>query len=134
MSHGSDSLVAVVPPDSYLAVLDEVTWTELTLEPFVALQPGTGVRRLTDFGFASAGAAPHALVTARGVATVAGLVAAGIGVSAVPLAVLPLIGFQPLAVRALAEPTVTREICLLGRDSPPPAAQAFRRAVAEAFA
>ncbi|MEU1317298.1 hypothetical protein [Streptomyces tibetensis] len=51
-----------------------------------------------------------------------------------PLAVPPLIGFQPLAVRALVEPTVTGEICLLGRDSPPPAAQAFRRAVAEAFA
>jgi DNA-binding transcriptional LysR family regulator len=100
----------------------------------VALQPGTGVRRLTDFGFASAGAAPHALVTTRGVATVAGLVAAGIGVGAVPQAALPLIGFQPLAVRALVEPTVTREICLLGRDPLPPAAQAFRRAVTEAFA
>ncbi|WP_234531989.1 LysR family transcriptional regulator [Streptomyces shenzhenensis] len=130
----TDSLVAVMPPDSRLTALREVTWAELSREPFVALQPGTGVRVLTDFGFASAGTPPRALVTARGVATVAGLVAAGIGVSAMPQAVLPLLGFQEVTVRPLTEPAVTRQICLLGRNPLPPAAQAFRRAVAEAFA
>jgi LysR family transcriptional regulator, carnitine catabolism transcriptional activator len=129
----TDSLVAVMPPDSRLTALHEVTWTQLSHEPFVALQPGTSVRMLTDFGFASAGTAPHALVTARGVATVAGLVAAGIGVSAMPQAVLPLLGFQTLVVRPLIEPAVTRQICLLGRTPLPPAAQAFRQALTEAF-
>ncbi|MFB6848618.1 LysR family transcriptional regulator [Streptomyces sp. NPDC056373] len=130
----TDSLVAVMPPDSPLAAQDEITWTELSREPFVALQSGTSVRVLTDFGFASAGTTPCALVTARGVATVAGLVAAGIGVTAVPQTVLPLLGFQPLTVRSLVNPTVTRQICLLARTPLSPPAKAFRQALTEAFA
>ncbi|WP_164555607.1 MULTISPECIES: LysR family transcriptional regulator [unclassified Streptomyces] len=130
----ADSLYAVVLPDSRLADTTEVTWADLSRELFVALQPGTSVRTLTDFGFASADTVPDSLVTARGVATVAGLVAAGVGVSAMPASVLPLLGFQDLSFRPLIAPTVTRTICLLGRIPLAPAAQAFRQDVVRAFA
>ncbi|MEU0440685.1 LysR family transcriptional regulator [Streptomyces sp. NPDC006186] len=130
----TDTLVAVLPPDGRLADRPEVTWAELSREPFVALQPGSSVRSLTDSGFATAGTAPRALVTARGVATVAGLVAARIGVSAVPRTVLPLLGFQDVTVRPLTEPTVIRRICLVGRTPATPAARIFREEVATAFA
>ncbi|GGV76240.1 LysR family transcriptional regulator [Streptomyces thermoviolaceus subsp. thermoviolaceus] len=130
----TDDLYAVLPPDSRLAASAGVTWADLGREPFVALRSGTGVRALTDSGFAAAGTAPQALVTARGVTTVAGLVAAGIGVSAVPASVLPLLGFQDLVFRPLTGPTVTRSICLLSRVPATLAARAFAQEVGAAFA
>ncbi|WP_369392434.1 LysR family transcriptional regulator [Streptomyces sp. CG1] len=130
----TDTLVAVTPPDSPLAALDEITWAQLAQHPFVALLPGSSVRALTDFGFDAASTSPRALVTARGVPTVAGLVAADIGVSAVPTGVLPLLGSQALAVRPLTDPVVTRRIHLLERTPPSPAAHAFRKALTDAYA
>ncbi|MEU4931905.1 LysR substrate-binding domain-containing protein, partial [Streptomyces yokosukanensis] len=130
----ADTLVAVTPPDSPLAALDEITWAQLAQHPFVALLPGSSVRALTDFGFDAASTSPRALVTARGIPTVAGLVAADIGVSAVPTGVLPLLGSQTLAVTPLTDPVVTRRIHLLERTPPSPAAHAFRKALTDAYA
>ena len=61
-----------------------MSWAELARQPFIALGADSSVRRLTDQAFASAGARVDHLVEARNVTTVGGLVAAGLGVSALP--------------------------------------------------
>ncbi|MEU8974628.1 LysR substrate-binding domain-containing protein [Streptomyces monashensis] len=94
----------------------------------------SSVRALTDSGFATSNTSPRAFVTARGIPTVAGLVAANIGVSAVPTGVLPLLGSQTLAVRPLVDPVVTRRIRVLERRPAAPAAHAFHVVLTAAFA
>ena len=91
-----DRFDAVLPEEHPLAERDEVTWEDLAAEPFLAVGPGLerppahrrGVRPVDAPGRRPAAEAGN-------VATVGGLVAAGLGVSAMPALVLPLMGAGP---------------------------------------
>jgi DNA-binding transcriptional LysR family regulator len=74
------------------------------------------VRRLTDLGFAQAGVEPVTLVETRAVATAGGMIAAGLGISAMPELVLPLLSFTHLTTRPLERPAITRKLALLLRS------------------
>jgi LysR family transcriptional regulator, carnitine catabolism transcriptional activator len=104
-----------------------LTWSELHDEPFIAFDPVSSVRSRVDRAFADAGATPGTVTEARNIAAVGGLVAAGLGVSAVPSLVLPLLEFARLAHRPLTGPEVTRSIGVVTDPRRPraPAVDAF---------
>ncbi|MEO3796124.1 LysR substrate-binding domain-containing protein [Nonomuraea sp. B10E15] len=115
---------------------DEVTWEDLAAEPFLAVGPEPSVRRLTDAAFEQAGAVVTPAAEAGNVATVGGLVAASLGVSAMPALVLPLLGPGHVVHRELTGPAVERrlDIVVRARRTLPPAAAAFLDLLDEARA
>lgn len=87
----------------------------------------SSIRSLTDATFARLGVAPGQAVEAQNIAVIAGLVAAGIGVAAIPSLVLPLMTFAQLEAAELVEPTVDRTLGLVSVPDRPvsPAAEQF---------
>jgi DNA-binding transcriptional LysR family regulator len=131
-----DRFRAVLPEGHPLAERDELTWEDLAAEPFLAVGPESSVRRLTDAAFAQAGAGAAPAAEASNVATVGGLVAAGLGVSALPALVLPLLGPGRVVHRELVAPVVERrlDVVVRARRTLPPAAAAFLDLLEEARA
>lgn len=120
-----DALVLIARPGHPALAPKRVTWALAAAHPFVAMTRGSSVRRLTDRAFA---AQAHEIVPAyeaRYLSSAIGLVAAGLGVAALPSLALPMAQQAGLAHRPLAEPVVTRRIGLVmrrGRSLAPAAA------------
>jgi DNA-binding transcriptional LysR family regulator len=108
-----DRFVAVLPPSHPALSRRSVTWAALAAEPFIAMSVGSSVRELTDFAMAEAGVAPTNVVEARNIATAGGIIAAGLGVSAFPELVLPLLSSTALVTRPLRAPEVHREVAVI---------------------
>ena len=98
-----DRFVAVMADTHALARKRSVTWKALAVEPFIAMSAGSSVRQLTDVAMAQAEASPTTLVEARNIATAGGIIAAGLGVSAFPELVLPLLAFAVVVTCELRE-------------------------------
>ncbi|MBN6036703.1 LysR family transcriptional regulator [Amycolatopsis sp. 195334CR] len=114
-----------VPTGHPLATRDRVHTGELAEEAFVTLEPGYGLRQITDELCAAAGFTPSIAFEGQESDTVRGLVAAGMGVALLPR-------FEPGPPAGVAEvplePPVTRTIGLVwsaGTDLTP-AVRAFR--------
>jgi DNA-binding transcriptional LysR family regulator len=122
-----DPVVAVLPEGHHLAAAPAVTWELLAAEPFIAFSEDSTVRRLTDLGFAHANVAPEHVVQTRAVATAGGMIAAGLGVSAMPRSVLPLLSFGRFVDRPVTGPVVTRKVAVHLRpaDRPPVSVRRF---------
>ncbi|WP_370946802.1 LysR family transcriptional regulator [Amycolatopsis sp. cg5] len=114
-----------VPSAHPLASRDEVTIAELADEEFVLLEPGYGLRQITDALCAQAGFEPRIAFEGQESDTVRGLVAAGLGV-----ALLPHFepGFPAGVVEVPITPRASRSIGLVWRagEPLPPAVAAFR--------
>lgn len=114
-----------VPAGHRLAGRRSVRVAELADEPFVLLEPGYGLRRITDELCAAAGFRPKVAFEGQESDTVRGLVGAGLGVALLPR-------FEPGSPAGVAEvplhPPVHRTIGLAWRAGEPlsPAVQAFR--------
>ena len=106
-----------------LARKRSLTWQALAAAPLIAMGDGTSVRELTDVAMARAGGVTTALVEARDIATAGGIIAAGLGVSAVPGFVLPLMPSTGIATRPMTGPSLYRDIAV----SPPQALRSRRR-------
>ncbi|MGA5454593.1 LysR family transcriptional regulator [Streptomyces umbrinus] len=128
-----DRFVAVLPVGHPLADHHEITWDDLARQPFLAVGRDSSVRRLTDAAFAQIDA--HALPAAEAgsIATVGGLVTAGLGVSAMPALVLPLMGAGAVVCRPLADPVVDRrlDIALRARRTLPTVTERFLETLEE---
>ncbi|MER6139967.1 LysR family transcriptional regulator [Streptomyces sparsogenes] len=122
-----DRFDAVLPEHHPLAERSEVSWEELGREPFLAVGADSSVRRMTDAAFAQAGLSADPAAEASSVATVGGLVAAGLGVSAMPALVHPLVAPGKLVRRPLVDPVVERRlhVVLPARRALPPGARRF---------
>ena len=107
-----DPFVAVVPAGHPLAERKELSWPDFAGESFIAFSPDSSIRRLADIGLAQSFVEPRQQLQTRTVATAGGMIAAGIGVSAMPELVLPLLSATPVAVRPLTGPVITRRIGL----------------------
>jgi len=131
-----DRFVAVLPERHPLAAQRSVTWAALADEPFIAMSAGSSVRELTDIAMGEAGVSPTNVVEARNIATAGGIIAAGLGVSAFPELVLPLLSSTALVTRPLRAPVVHRDIAVITASeialSPP--AQRFVTALKERLA
>lgn len=124
-----DRFFAALPPGHRLAERDQVSWAQLTELPFIALGTDSSVRQLTDAAFQLADTQVSNVVQAGNVSTVGGLVAAGLGASALPGLVRALTGFAELAHRPLVGPVIQRRLDLVtpGDRQPSPAARLFLR-------
>lgn len=121
-----ERIVAVLPAGHRHVAKAGFSWSDLAAERFIAFSTDSSVRRLTDLGFAQAGVEPETLVETRAVATAGGMIAAGLGVSAMPELVLPLLSFTRLVTRPLANPVITRKLSLHLRSGEPLSAAALR--------
>ncbi|HEY0229298.1 MAG TPA: LysR family transcriptional regulator [Mycobacterium sp.] len=78
-------LGVAVPRDHRLTGAAEVSMSDLANEPFVTMHPGFGMRRLLDELCAAAQFQPRIALEASDLSTSAGLVAAGLGISLMPI-------------------------------------------------
>ncbi|MFI9505208.1 LysR family transcriptional regulator [Nocardia sp. NPDC052566] len=119
------SLVLAVPLDHRLAGARQVCLADLADAEFVTMHQGFGMRRILDELAAAAGFRPRIAFESSDTDTVAGLVAAGLGV-----AVLPLEDAMPpsLAIVALTDAGASREVGLIwsATATPSDAVRRFR--------
>lgn len=116
----------VVPDDHRLARRRRVRLSEVAEDTFVALEPGYGLRRITDALCAQEGFRPRVSFEGEEAETLRGLVAAGLGVALLPPPAVPRPGVRELAV---ISPRAVREIgvaWLAGQVDTAPVA-AFKR-------
>nr|WP_078645234.1 LysR family transcriptional regulator [Streptomyces varsoviensis] len=116
----------VVPDDHPLAGRRRVRLAEAAAELFVTLEPGYGLRRITDTLCAEAGFKPKVAFEGEEAETLRGLVAAGLGVALLPPPAVPRPGVVELTVTA---PRAVREIGVAWLDGHPdtPPVAAFKR-------
>ncbi|MGA5555667.1 LysR family transcriptional regulator [Streptomyces lavendulocolor] len=116
----------VVPDDHRLAGRKRVRLAEAAEETFVTLEPGYGLRRITDALCAEAGFAPRIAFEGEEAETLRGLVAAGLGVALLPPPAVARPGVVELTVTA---PRAAREIGVAWLDGHPdtPPVAAFKR-------
>lgn len=119
-----EELVAIVPPDHALAARDECRLLDLASEPFVAYARESGIRHVIERYCVEAGFTPRVAMEGVEDLTVAGLVAAGVGVAVVPLH--SQLTQLPVHVLRLSEPC-TRSVHMVWQTHAPlsPAARAF---------
>jgi DNA-binding transcriptional LysR family regulator len=105
-----EALLALVPAHHPLARRAEIALAELANDPWIALQPATGMRRVLDRLTRESGIVPTIAIEPQGISTIQGLVRTGFGVSLVPQGVFhPEEGVVALRVR---EPHCARTFCL----------------------
>ncbi|MBD0423199.1 LysR family transcriptional regulator [Streptomyces sp. TRM S81-3] len=116
----------VVPADHALAGRRRIRLAEAAEESFVTLEPGYGLRRITDDLCKEAGFRPRVAFEGEETETLRGLVAAGLGVALLPPPTVARPGVVELTVTA---PRAAREIgvaWLAGSADTPPVA-AFKK-------
>ncbi|MBQ6639945.1 MAG: LysR family transcriptional regulator [Saccharopolyspora sp.] len=120
-----DRFCCVFPAGHRFADRTRLEWADLADEPCIAFDTSSSIRWHTDRAVPNARPA----LEARNIAAVAGLVAAGLGVSAVPGLVLPLMEFAGLGHLPLSGPEVHRRVVVIRDPARPlaPAADAFLR-------
>ena len=120
VSLARDVVFAVVPAAHPVAEATSVTWAELTDYPFITLNEGTSVRRLTDAGFGAAGVSPPTTLSADTIGTVSALIAEGIGISAFPNSTRPLVTTSDIRFVRLAGPVISRSLTVVAARAPRP--------------
>jgi DNA-binding transcriptional LysR family regulator len=106
-----------VPLGHRLSDATTVSMADLAEEPFVALHPGFGMRRLLDELCAAAQFQPRIVLESANLTTSAGLVAAGLGISLMPIdGTEPAPGF--IALR-LTETDAYRDVGMIWNSGRP---------------
>jgi len=122
----TEELVAVLPPTHGLARRERVRLVELAHEPFVSFREGARLRELLVSAAAGVGFDPRIAFESNESRSIRSLVSRGLGV-----AILPRSGADepgaPVAVAALVEPSLSRDVTLASRARRrhSPAAAAF---------
>ncbi|WP_345039456.1 LysR family transcriptional regulator [Streptomyces sannanensis] len=116
----------VVPDDHRLARRKRVRLVEAADETFVTLEPGYGLRRITDALCAEAGFKPRVAFEGEEIETLRGLVAAGLGVALLPP---PTVARPDVVELTVTAPRAVREIGVAWLDGHPDTAPvaAFKR-------
>lgn len=110
----TDPFVLAVPRDHALATRKSVAWTDLQTERLIAVARSSGNRQLLDDALAKAGVNPSFSFEVSHIATLLGMVEAGLGLAAVPRLTLP--PAHPMLVGiTLRQPDVSRVLGLATR-------------------
>jgi DNA-binding transcriptional LysR family regulator len=127
----SDEFGLVCRPDDALAGKSPLPWSVFAQRPFVAMAPESSVRQMTDAAFLQAGLAIPPLYGCAFLGTTGHLVAAGLGITALPRLTLPLLGRLGLVWRRLERPVMRRHLGAVTRvgRTPSPAALDFLAAL-----
>jgi LysR family carnitine catabolism transcriptional activator len=128
-----DRFVAVVAADSPLAGRDEVTWSELLGQDFIALQRPSAVRLLLEQAILARHGKLSVAFESHQLSTIGRMVANGLGVSAVPSLCIGQMQELGAVCVALVEPRIERRIGLtmLADHKLSAAAQALREVLIE---
>lgn len=127
-----DPFVLLCRRDDPLAARAAVTWSALAGRPFIASSVRSSIRPITDAAFLQRGLSVVPVLECPSVASSGALVAAGMGITALPRLALDLIKPDAqLVVVPLQRPSVARSIGLVTRigRSLSPASRAFMDAV-----
>ncbi|WP_221467783.1 LysR family transcriptional regulator [Saccharopolyspora phatthalungensis] len=129
----ADRFCCVFPPSHRFSETRRLDWAELADQPHIAFERTSSIRQHAERAFATAKVRPEVVLESRNITTVAGLVAAGLGVAVMPGLVLPLIGFAGLEHRALGNPEIRRHIAVVRDPHRPLAAatEAFMAAIGQ---
>jgi len=108
-----DPFVAALPPGSRLLRSRHLGWDQLLQHPFIALQRPSTVRRFLEQTLQQHGKRITVSMECHQLSTVGSLVAAGLGVSAVPALCMPQ--FKRLGVHCvpLEDPAIERRIGMI---------------------
>lgn len=119
----ADRFCCVFPRGHRFDGTESLSWTDLTEEPFITFSAASSIRGLVDQALRATETVPGRAIEARNIAAVAGLAAAGLGISVIPGLVLPLIEFAGLGAVPLESPRLERSIAVvLDPDRPQAAA------------
>ena len=123
----SDPFVLAVPRTHALARRRVVTWADLGSERLIAAARSSGNRQLIDDALARAGLQPAIALEVGHIATLLGMVDAGLGVAVVPRLALPARHASLVGI-TLRQPAVSRSLGVVTRrgDALKPAAEVFR--------
>lgn len=124
---GSDRAHLLMRRDHPLAGRGPIAWSALTGHAFVALARTTSVRKLVDGGLVAADVAVVPRFEVEQIPSAVALVAAGLGVTALPELTFAMFPRQGLVTRLLDRPQVSRAFGLITRAERPlsPAAAAL---------
>lgn len=109
----TDEFFVAAPRSHRFAQRRSVAWSDLAREPFVAFGPESSIAGLVGRVLADLGVELGPTVQAHNVGAVAGLVAAELGVTAVPGLVLPMMEFAGLVATPLTDPVLRRTISVV---------------------
>lgn len=122
-----EELYAALPPRHPLADREVVDLATLANDPFVLVGGGSGLRRVIEAACQRVGFIPRVAVEGDDLATVRGLVAAGLGVSLLPALALHEWGrLRPVIVPIASAPTWTVEVVWHAERYLPVATRTFR--------
>ncbi len=125
-----DDYVLVCRPDDLAAIPDPAPWSTFTDFPFIAMEPRSSVRMMTDSLFTAKGIHASPRFECAQLATVGALIGEGLGISLLPRSTLPLMAVgKQIAWRMTQGPVPSRTIgiCTLEDRTLAPAAEAFRQ-------
>lgn len=107
----SDPFVAIVPRDHAFASCSTVRWEDFHGEDFVGFNSVTSIAPMVHRALSHAGIEAKEVQTADTIPAVGGMVAAGMGITAVPRLVMPLMNFTGL-ISVPIMPTIERRLVL----------------------
>lgn len=110
----SDPFVLAMPREHPLARRKRIAWTDLAEQPLIGVARSSGNRQLLDDALARAGLNPAYRFEVSHIATLLGMVEAGLGLAAVPRLSLPR-SHAALRGVPLHGPVVSRELGLATR-------------------
>ncbi|WP_428970055.1 LysR family transcriptional regulator [Sphingomonas sp. Xoc002] len=124
-----EQLVLLLLPGSSLDQPGPSNWKIFADHPFIAMAPRSSVRQLTDAAFLKAGIEVPALYECGQFSTVAAMIGADLGISAVPRSIVDMLPGTNLAWRPLHGPRVATMIGVAWPQARTlvPAAEAFRQ-------
>lgn len=111
---GADKFYCALPPGHPLAERESIDWSMLSGERLIMFSSFTSISRPVELSLDKAGIVAETMMVGHNVGTVAGLVASGLGVTAVPELVRPLMEFARLSFVPLT-PTIERDIFIIRR-------------------
>lgn len=122
-----DPMVLLCRRDDPLALQTSVSWSVFSARPFLASSCESSIRPITDAAFLHKGLQITPLIEYPSIAAAGALVAAGLGVTALPLLALHLIKNDDLVSIPLQRPAMVRMIGLVTKAgrSHSPASRSF---------
>ena len=122
-----DPFMLVCRRDDPLAARASVPWSVFGTRPFIVSAAHSSIRSVTDAVFLRQRTRPKPVLDYPSVAAAGALIAAGLGITALPRLTLPLMDMRELVAVPLQRPYITRPIGLVTRigRSLPPVTRAF---------
>ena len=110
-----DPMVLLCRADDELAQRPSVSWSVFAQRPFLASQPRSSIRPITDAVFLQRRLSIRSAFEYASVSACGGMVAAGLGVTALPRLALELVNMQGLVALPLVRPQAGRSIGVVTR-------------------